>query len=270
MATEIESLGGEYGAFPRQDLVTRHDGRHEGSSPRGEDGNVAMKGSDHEPISVNGCVFWLSVPLVLPHVVTLPRSIASTGSLHRQRRLNGSRYLKTNTSKENEVFDDLMDCKKPLEKGARRQTLGSARDALKRSFNTALVLSNTPPDVASGESVRPNPRSSASQPQFPAKRTRSVLIIDDSSTIRKCLAKGFSRMGFAVTQAEDGLRGLEQLKANCYDAVLLDFLMPVMDGLDAARQFREWEGKFRPDFHQVSACSCNFLSDVEFKQAVST
>ena len=65
-------------------------------------------------------------------------------------------------------------------------------------------------------------------------------------------------------------RYMEQLKANCYDAVLLDFLMPVMDGLDAARQFREWEGKFRPDFHQVSACSCNFLSDVEFKQAVST
>ena len=40
------------------------------------------------------------------------------------------------------------------------------------------------------------------------------------------------------------------------DLVLLDFLMPVMDGLDVARKFREWEREHRSGFHQVSLCVC--------------
>ena len=55
-----------------------------------------------------------------------------------------------------------------------------------------------------------------------------------------------------MAQAENGLQGLKQLKANPYELVLLDFLMPVMDGLDVASKFREWEREHRPDFHQVS------------------
>jgi len=53
-----------------------------------------------------------------------------------------------------------------------------------------------------------------------------------------------------VDEAENGLQGFKKLKADYYELVLLDFLMPVMDGPDVARKFREWEKEHRPDFHQ--------------------
>ena len=42
------------------------------------------------------------------------------------------------------------------------------------------------------------------------------------------------------------------LKAAMYEFVVLDFLMPVIDGPDVARKFRAWEQEYRTDFHQVS------------------
>ena len=88
--------------------------------------------------------------------------------------------------------------------------------------------------------------------QDPSQRTKRVLVIDDSLTIRKGLSRGFSRLGFEVEEAENGLQGLKKLKSGLYDLVLLDFLMPVLDGPDVARKFRLWEREQRPDFHQVS------------------
>lgn len=64
--------------------------------------------------------------------------------------------------------------------------------------------------------------------------------------------RGFSRLGFEVDEAENGLQGFKMLKNRLYDLVLLDFLMPVVDGPDLARTFRVWEKDHRPDFHQVS------------------
>jgi CheY-like chemotaxis protein len=49
------------------------------------------------------------------------------------------------------------------------------------------------------------------------------------------------RFGFDVTVAADGLEGLNAMKQATYDLVLCDFLMPVMDGLDCTKQYREWE-----------------------------
>jgi CheY-like chemotaxis protein len=82
------------------------------------------------------------------------------------------------------------------------------------------------------------------------ERGKAVLIIDDSISIRKGLVRGFSRLGFDVDEAENGMQGLKLLKNRLYDLVLLDFLMPVMDGPDMARMFREWENNNRPNFHQ--------------------
>jgi hypothetical protein len=69
---------------------------------------------------------------------------------------------------------------------------------------------------------------------------------------RKGLMRVFSRLGFEVDEAENGMQGFKMLKNRLYDIVLLDFLMPVVDGPDLARKFRAWEKDHRPDFHQVS------------------
>jgi len=82
------------------------------------------------------------------------------------------------------------------------------------------------------------------------KRSTKALIIDDSLTIRKAIVRALTRLGFEVQQARNGFEGLGLLKNNLYDLVLCDFLMPVMDGLDCVKQYRDWEVKHRPWFRQ--------------------
>mmetsp|Transcript_1689 Transcript_1689/g.2692 ORF Transcript_1689/g.2692 Transcript_1689/m.2692 type:complete len:398 (-) Transcript_1689:194-1387(-) len=148
---------------------------------------------------------------------------------------------------------------------------------MKRSFNTAsksamdissLVVASlvdgSSATSVSGESRGDTRETNGGAPTHPPgsnhpqhnpvakrhKRMKRALIIDDSLTIRKGLVRGFTRLGFEVDQAENGLQGFKQLKVECYELVMLDFLMPVMDGPDVARKFREWEEEYRPEFHQ--------------------
>jgi two-component system chemotaxis response regulator CheY len=61
----------------------------------------------------------------------------------------------------------------------------------------------------------------------------NVLIVDDSSTVRVLIRRALesSQLAFAeILEAENGLKGLEVLKANWVDLVLADLNMPVMDG----------------------------------------
>ena len=70
-----------------------------------------------------------------------------------------------------------------------------------------------------------------------------VLIVDDSPTIRAALRALVEQMGHSVIDAEDGSKGLATFRDSRPDLVLIDVVMPVMDGYDAARQMR----KIRPD-----------------------
>ena len=83
-------------------------------------------------------------------------------------------------------------------------------------------------------------------------RPKEALIIDDSLTIRKTIDRALSNLGFQVSQAENGMTGLQCMKRKTFDIVFCDFLMPVMDGLDCVKQFRRWEKDHRTRFRQVS------------------
>jgi diguanylate cyclase (GGDEF)-like protein len=65
-----------------------------------------------------------------------------------------------------------------------------------------------------------------------------VLIVDDSPTIRAALRSLVEKMGHAVIEAEDGSKALKIYGRDRPDLVLIDVIMPVMDGYDAARQMR--------------------------------
>lgn len=66
-----------------------------------------------------------------------------------------------------------------------------------------------------------------------------VLIVDDSPTIRVALRGLVEKMGHSVMEAEDGRRALEIYRQDRPDVVLIDVVMPVMDGYDAAREMRQ-------------------------------
>src|SRR4051812_33700989 len=66
-----------------------------------------------------------------------------------------------------------------------------------------------------------------------------VLLIDDDVRLFELLASYLEQNGCAVTTAGDGRKGLAALEQGAFDAVLLDVMMPGMDGLEVCRRIRE-------------------------------
>ncbi len=67
----------------------------------------------------------------------------------------------------------------------------------------------------------------------------SVLVIDDDEANRDILSRQLQRLGFTVATANDGPQGLARLPAETFDIVLVDFMMPDMDGLDVLEAIKQ-------------------------------
>ncbi|MHB9032188.1 MAG: response regulator transcription factor [Anaerolineae bacterium] len=65
-----------------------------------------------------------------------------------------------------------------------------------------------------------------------------VLVIEDEKSIAQNILKGLSEAGYAVDVVGDGKNGLDYALAARYDAILLDILLPGMDGLHLLRELR--------------------------------
>jgi two-component system OmpR family response regulator len=66
-----------------------------------------------------------------------------------------------------------------------------------------------------------------------------ILIVDDDRHIRELLAFALRREGFAIAEASDGAAALERIRREPPDLVILDILMPEMDGIEACRKLRQ-------------------------------
>lgn len=66
-----------------------------------------------------------------------------------------------------------------------------------------------------------------------------VLIVEDSEPLRESLRLGLTREGFAVDVAGDGELGLDYARNNPYDVLVLDLMLPKLDGLSLLAQLRE-------------------------------
>jgi CheY-like chemotaxis protein len=64
----------------------------------------------------------------------------------------------------------------------------------------------------------------------------SVLVIDDDAGIRVLLRTLLERHGVGVELAQDGAAGLQKVQERNYDAILLDLMMPGLDGFDFVRR----------------------------------
>ncbi len=65
-----------------------------------------------------------------------------------------------------------------------------------------------------------------------------VLVIEDYEPIRRSIARGLEKTGLAVDQTGDGEEGLWYARSNPYDAIILDVMLPGMDGLTVLRKLR--------------------------------
>jgi DNA-binding response OmpR family regulator len=66
-----------------------------------------------------------------------------------------------------------------------------------------------------------------------------VLLVEDDEVIRKTVAMALERYGYRVTVAADGLTGLESFREQRHDLLLLDVMLPELDGIGLCRKVRE-------------------------------
>ena len=75
---------------------------------------------------------------------------------------------------------------------------------------------------------------------------RTCLIVDDSRVIRKVARRILEELGFEIAEAADGMEALAWCRAAMPDAILLDWNMPVMTGIEFVRRLRALPGGGSP------------------------
>jgi DNA-binding response OmpR family regulator len=65
-----------------------------------------------------------------------------------------------------------------------------------------------------------------------------LLLVEDSQTLRRSLRRALRHSGYAVDTAADGEEGLAAAELNDYDAMILDVMLPKLDGLTVLRRLR--------------------------------
>ena len=67
---------------------------------------------------------------------------------------------------------------------------------------------------------------------------KKILIVEDEANIRELLRLYLEREGYTVLEAENGVEGIKKWKSDKPDMLLLDVMMPVMDGWEVCRKLR--------------------------------
>ncbi len=86
---------------------------------------------------------------------------------------------------------------------------------------------------------------------------KTCLIVDDSSVVRKVCRRMLQDMGFAVREACDGQEALDECEKEMPEVILLDWNMPVMDGLEFLKRFHHQQKE-----HGTIVIFCTTESDV--------
>ena len=71
-----------------------------------------------------------------------------------------------------------------------------------------------------------------------AEASPTILLVDDEDSVRKVLAFPLERDGFTVVQAADGQEALDKFAAQPIDLVVLDIMLPRLDGLEVCKRLR--------------------------------
>ncbi|MGV3551032.1 response regulator [Rhizobium sp.] len=90
--------------------------------------------------------------------------------------------------------------------------------------------------------------------------TANILTVDDSASIRMTTKITLTGAGYSVTEAVDGLDGLNKAKAGNYDLIVTDLNMPNMNGLDMIRALRQ-----SPEHTGIPIIFLTTESDAEMK-----
>lgn len=118
--------------------------------------------------------------------------------------------------------------------GIARQSGGTARIASEEGHGTVVEIWLAPADPAALDDVPPARATvSCGQP-----RAASVLVIDDDSSVRNLIVECLQILGYEVRQAADGEAGLQLLREQPPDLLMVDFIMPKLNGAEVIERAR--------------------------------
>ena len=76
---------------------------------------------------------------------------------------------------------------------------------------------------------------------------KKILVAEDSSVIQNLTRRILTVQNYDITSVKNGAQVIEKLSADKYDLVLLDIHMPIMDGMQCAREIRSSDGSENQD-----------------------
>ncbi|RNA61092.1 DNA-binding response regulator [Chryseobacterium nematophagum] len=68
---------------------------------------------------------------------------------------------------------------------------------------------------------------------------KKIILIEDETSVVSFIKKGLQESGYEVSVAFDGLTGVQLIQANDFDLVILDIMLPEMNGLDVCKEIRK-------------------------------
>lgn len=87
------------------------------------------------------------------------------------------------------------------------------------------------------------------------------MVVDDNAINRLIVVEMLKRLGVEIEQAEHGEDALERLAASSFDLVLMDCLMPRLDGFEATRRWREQEHTAARERLPIVALTANAMAE---------
>lgn len=75
------------------------------------------------------------------------------------------------------------------------------------------------------------------------KKPLSILVAEDNAINLRLITAALIRAGYSVDSAPNGAIAVEKFTLNTYDAILMDIMMPVMDGITATKEIRKIESE---------------------------
>ncbi len=117
------------------------------------------------------------------------------------------------------------------------KTLDSCHDEPGMPWRGSLRRRNVRGDSPRGDGI-PQCRVETSDAQSTRRCFMRVLLVEDSESLRRSVVRALQHAGYVVDAADDGEKGLLSAELTDYDAIVLDIMLPKLDGLALLRRLR--------------------------------